>query len=63
MGAPSPHIAIIAEDPAPGSNTYKTIEAASSAKSVVNMQRTAGKSFQVYKNPFFEGNDITQNKQ
>ena len=29
MGEPSPHIALIAEDPAPGSNTYKTIEAAS----------------------------------
>lgn len=63
MGAPSPHIAIIAEDPAPGSNTYKTIEAASGKWGVVYTQRTAGKSFQVYRNPFFEGNDIAQNKQ
>jgi len=54
MGPPSPHIAIIAEDPAPGSNTYKTIEAASGKGGVVYTQRTAGKSFQVYRNPFFE---------
>jgi hypothetical protein len=63
MGEPSPHIAIIAEDPAPGSKTYKTIEAASGKWGVVYTQRTAGNSFKVYKNPFFEGANLAQNKE
>lgn len=63
MGEPSPHIAIIAEDPTPGSNTYKTIEAASGKWGVVYTQRTAWNSFKVYKNPFFEGANLAQNKE
>lgn len=65
MGEPSPHIALIAEDPSPGSNTYKTIEATSSKWGVVYTQRTAGNSFKVYRNPFFEWTtaDLAQNKE
>lgn len=65
MGEPSPHIALIAEDPVPGSNTYKTIEATSSKWGVVYTQRTAGNSFKVYRNPFFEWTtaDLAQNKE
>ncbi len=65
MGEPSPHIALIAEDPVPGSNTYKTIEATSSKWGVVYTKRTAGNSFQVYRNPFFEWTtaDLAQNKE